>query len=597
MSNINDFKIKNGVLTDYTGNDSEVVTPVGVEIIGRAFLHREHLISIVISDGVKQIWEEAFYDCVNLKSITIPKSVEKLYANNFYQCDSIENIYLDSAAVFSSLRANFKRLAAMYYISNMDTKPFSEDMVKCYKKYIKSQRNKLIEVYPDSLPLFNYLKKLKLIQVNEVEELINTSQAEMGRMVLTEYTNTEGTTKILEKAPKEDEGKLEVACDVLPNVAEVKTECEDYTLKDSDNGYKGDDVGRLIDGFEIEDGVLKKYVGSNSDIVIPDVVNIIGEYAFNGNTQLTSVKIPNGVTSIGRYAFSGCVNLSYIDIPDSITEIGMAAFTHCENISNVVIPEHVTIIEDYTFEWCKKLTNVIIPEGVTSIGRYAFNCCSLTSINIPSSVTYIGDGAFVHGKFTEINLPSGITNISPELFKYCKQLTDVTIPDGVTCIGYYAFHSCESLTSINIPDGVTSIGKLAFSGCDNLKKVVVSNTVKNFYSGSFWASKTIAEIKLPEHLAQVEDIKWWKDMFAPEVLVVIALSNFPENEALMKHALRTPLDRIKYLINIKRTDLIAVFLEHSKKLKSAIVDELINFAIENNNVEATALLLNYTNKH
>ena len=194
MSNVNDFKVKNGVLTEYMGNDSDVVIPDGVEIIGRAFSHRENLISVVIPDGVKQIWDEVFNDCANLKSITIPKSVEKFYANNFYQCDSLENVYLDSVAVFSSLRANFKRLAAMYYISNMDTKTFSKDMVKCYEKYIKSQRKKLVEVYPDSIPLFNYLTRLKMIPFNEIEELINISQNEEVKAIISEYKNGESTT-------------------------------------------------------------------------------------------------------------------------------------------------------------------------------------------------------------------------------------------------------------------------------------------------------------------------------------------------------------------------------------------------------------------
>ena len=80
-----DFRISDTTVYEYTGTDSVVVIP----------------------DGVKQIWDEVFNDCANLKSITIPKSVEKFYANNFYQCDSLENVYLDSVAVFSSLRVSF----------------------------------------------------------------------------------------------------------------------------------------------------------------------------------------------------------------------------------------------------------------------------------------------------------------------------------------------------------------------------------------------------------------------------------------------------------------------------------------------------------
>ena len=49
-------------------------------------------------------------------------------------------------------------------------------------------------------------------------------------------------------------------------------------------------------------------------------------------------------------------------------------------------------------------------------------------------------------------------------------------------------------------------------------------------------------------------------------------------------------------MNIKRVDLIARFLEYSKKLKNDVIDELIDFAVTNNNAEASALLIEYKRK-
>ena len=40
--------------------------------------------------------------------------------------------------------------------------------------------------------------------------------------------------------------------------------------------------------------------------VIPDSIMTIGDYAFEGHTELTSINIPNSVKNIGNYVFNGC---------------------------------------------------------------------------------------------------------------------------------------------------------------------------------------------------------------------------------------------------------------------------------------------------
>ena len=184
--------------------------------------------------------------------------------------------------------------------------------------------------------------------------------------------------------------------------------------------------------------------------------------------EVKDLVIPNSVTSIGNYAFSGCSGLTSVTIPNSVTSIGPAAFRECTGLTSVTIPNSVTSIEYGTFEGCSGLTSVTIPNSVTSIGTYTFYGCSgLTSVTIPNSVTSIGGNAF----------------------RDCTGLTSVTIPNSVTSIGFGAFYECSGLTSVTIGSGVESIGDYAFAWCPELLDVYCyAEKVPSTQSGAFYGS-------------------------------------------------------------------------------------------------------------
>ncbi|MBQ9926116.1 MAG: leucine-rich repeat domain-containing protein, partial [Clostridia bacterium] len=95
--------------------------------------------------------------------------------------------------------------------------------------------------------------------------------------------------------------------------------------------------------FVIENGVLKRYTGSDEEVVIPGSVTIIGEMAFEGCVSLVKVHIPDSVTVIDDLAFCGS-NLISVNIPDSVTIIGEMAFSSCTSLTSVHIPDSVATI-------------------------------------------------------------------------------------------------------------------------------------------------------------------------------------------------------------------------------------------------------------
>ena len=288
-----------------------------------------------------------------------------------------------------------------------------------------------------------------------------------------------------------------------------------------------------------------KFASADGNCLIVD--GVLHSFAPVGITEYI---IPDGVTEIGEWVFNGCSNLSVITIPDSITKIGEGAFAYCYGFKNITIPNSVIEMGDYAFYYCTKLKGVYInnttppaigddvfsyqmndvkiyvpkenikryqtsnawSDYVNYIFAYDFeagqyvmsnfeiwytNGSTTTSttpcktdvfganivsntydtenecwvIRFDGDVTTIGDNAFEKCKTLQsITIPNSVTSIGEEAFYYCSSLSSVTIPDSVTTIGDWAFRDCSSLTSVTMGDSVTTLGKAAFANCESLTK-------------------------------------------------------------------------------------------------------------------------------
>lgn len=117
---------------------------------------------------------------------------------------------------------------------------------------------------------------------------------------------------------------------------------------------------------------MVKYRGTDTNVSVPDTVEIVGEGAFEDNTRVELVVLPNSVKRIEAYAFWGCDNLDTVVLGRGLTEVG-----------------------DYAFAGCKGLEQMSIPSNVISIGIQAFgDCVNMTDISIPAETLYIHESAF-----------------------------------------------------------------------------------------------------------------------------------------------------------------------------------------------------------
>ncbi len=205
--------------------------------------------------------------------------------------------------------------------------------------------------------------------------------------------------------------------------------------------------------FDIRNGILMKYRGTDEDVIIPEGVTRVGPMAFYGRESIYSVTFPESVTSIGDSAFDGCVNLYRIVLPDGLARIGRFAFHGCSSLRNAQIPNKIIWIGEMAFHGCFNLKSVVLSKGVSHSRGWKFlDEIRLRGVLLPEDDLSIGDGAF----------------------NGCSSLSSIEIPESIVRIGKKAFYYCSSLDSVKIPEGVANIGDRAFDGCNNLRNVFFS---------------------------------------------------------------------------------------------------------------------------
>ncbi len=132
-----------------------------------------------------------------------------------------------------------------------------------------------------------------------------------------------------------------------------------------------------------KDGLLTKYNGSSSSVVIPANVVSIATDAFRDNSKVSSIVIPDSVKKIEPYAFWNCSSLTMVSIGSGLTEIGDFVFANCKNLASVKVPSNVKRIGICAFQDDISLTDITIPMETMDIHKTAFDGCYKLVIHAP----------------------------------------------------------------------------------------------------------------------------------------------------------------------------------------------------------------------
>ncbi|MDE6061000.1 MAG: leucine-rich repeat protein [Clostridia bacterium] len=274
---------------------THVIIGNSVESIGKyVFYGCSGLMSVTIPDSATSIGEYAFYGCSELTSVTIGNGVKHIGSSAFNRCTALNAVYINDIAKwceisFSSTFANPLYYAHILYLNG--------------------------ELLTD------------LVVPNSVKSI--GAYAFIKCNGLTSLTIDNGIVSIGEYAFEDCSGLNSAT---IPNSV---TSMDKYAF--SGCRVSAVYIQDIATWCEISFGNVHanplyyaKYLYLNgelvTDLVIPDSVTRISDYAFGFCKGLKSVTIGNNVTHIGYWAFYGCDGVTSVIISNSVTRIGECAF-------------------------------------------------------------------------------------------------------------------------------------------------------------------------------------------------------------------------------------------------------------------------------
>lgn len=470
---MNDFATWSAPWYQYKKTLKKAVFETGLTHIGNcAFMSCEALTSVDIPNSLTSIGDLAFSACSGLTNVTIPNSVASIGRQSFKSCSGLKSIYIPNTLTSIGNEA-FQGCNKLNSIIVASENTVFDSRDNCNAIIETSTNTLILGCMGTTIPAtimkigdssFSSTHITSISIPNSVTSIGDYAFSSCEYLSLITFPNS--VTHIGDNAFS--------YCNQLKSITFPNsiTSIGYYAFK---NCYRLESVFIPSSLTEIGFGAFMECANLNSIVI--DASNPVYDSRDNcnaivetsTNTLLMASKettIPETITKIGNNAFDGYSNYTSISIPNSVKSIGGGAFAYCRGLTSIIIPNSITSIGSYAFQGCNSLCDVYcmateIPD--TNYGN------QFQGVNLNNASLYVPVGC--KNKYSSVEPWKSFGNIEEIAFDAGCDLSDLPTDNA-----YYASTAflCErGVLSGSKVDGKTAVedplkrahlAKIAFRG-------------------------------------------------------------------------------------------------------------------------------------
>ena len=302
-------------------------------------------LTIPSDSKLTSIPQNCFKNCEQLNHLTLPDSIASIGDFAFYSCKALKTLDISKTQIRSIGKSAFE-LCGITSLTFPATVHYVDECCFSTSGIHSINMNNCILDILNAEVFSNCYTLSSVIFTDSVEKISTLAFKNCHSLLEIEFPlhMTDIMPNAFQNCVRLQKFTLKLNCDLNTIYGQAFSGCsslKEIGVDDNDTKFVA------VNGVLMSKGktLLKIFLPASTVtiFVVPSTISEIGQYAFQGCSNLRTIVIPEGsINSVGYHSFEGCTSLSSLFLPPTLTLFGIEAFLNCPKLKKCgsVVYEH-----------------------------------------------------------------------------------------------------------------------------------------------------------------------------------------------------------------------------------------------------------------